>query len=145
MQCPHCFKDDLDDRATRCPHCTGYISKTSIKEETAKLKKSLSDFAKRAEPVVKKGAYDGAKGIFDFVRYLIASSVAMAIGIAPLILFIVVTLKIHSGLDSEGLEIMNNVALGAVVLGFILMKFVSKFFNWYLPPHARSESKQQIC
>ena len=50
---------------------------------------------------------------------------------APLILVIVVTLKIHSGLDSEGIDILNNVALGAVVLGFILIKFVSKFFNWY--------------
>ena len=25
MQCPHCFKDDLDERATRCPHCGGEV------------------------------------------------------------------------------------------------------------------------
>ena len=25
MQCPHCFKEDLDERATRCPHCGGEV------------------------------------------------------------------------------------------------------------------------
>ena len=128
MQCPHCFKDDLDDRATRCPHCTGYISKTSIKKEAAKLKKSLSDFAKIAEPVIKKGACDGVKGISYFVRLLIAGMVAGAIGLAPLMLLMFVTFKIR---DSAGLDIMRNVVLGVVVLGVIFMKYVGKLFEWY--------------
>ena len=30
MQCPHCYKNDLDDRATRRHHCGGQISHTSF-------------------------------------------------------------------------------------------------------------------
>ena len=30
MECPHCYEDDLDDRATRCKHCGGRIPRPRI-------------------------------------------------------------------------------------------------------------------
>jgi hypothetical protein len=66
MQCPHCFKDDLDDRATRCPHCTGRIRKTSLTSEALKLKDNASNLIQSSKPAMKRGIKDFG----EFLRFI---------------------------------------------------------------------------
>jgi hypothetical protein len=106
MQCPHCFKDDLDDRSTRCPYCTGRIRKTSVKSEASKA----VNWAISIVAVVVCSVWRGFAG-------LVAGLVVLGIFLAPVFVIIFVGLP----LEESGYEVLSRVlAFGLFALALAL-------------------------
>ncbi|MDA7667733.1 hypothetical protein N8611_01870 [bacterium] len=117
MQCPHCFKDDLDDRSTRCPYCTGRIRKTSVKSEASKA----VNWAISIVAVVVCSVWRGFAG-------LVCSAVVLGIILAPILVMFFVMLA----LEESGYEVLVGVlAFGVFVFVLALVwSDLGKKFDW---------------
>ena len=118
MQCPHCFKDDLDDRANRCPHCTGRIRKTSL---LGGAKKALGG-AKRK---IHKNVISPAERLERKTR-----KIGIALVYVPLVCVCMIVFFLHRFSPELTKSILSEEGI-ALLPVLIFVGFVMMLWDWF--------------